>query len=480
MKKHRSKFASILLSIVIVFSQLSAPHKVHAEPISGTTILYGAGLLLTILSEIYKSQIVGADTTRLAVVQNRELLLRLQGQIMSLGNSLTHIHKRINSLPEEISRDTEFQFDQSAQQKFFGVIETLIDEVQMYEENIEPRVSEEHRIHDLEVSRNTLMQRSVLNAPSIIYGWVYEIAYRKARRHDEKTIIYINNIYRQWLQKAIHPNNAHSLHAQHQRWNERRKQYQRRLSDEMKYLSPKMIEYGSYFRPKSEKPDDCNAWLFCNADTDGKKFENWPNPWPTIRLFRHHPYLIHDANRIKYPWNCKRDKHDAYFMTMAACSWTRNYEIEKNIDTFLHEITEKTVEISPLIEMYYSAVLWEFIYSELMKRVEASLSNQYFQPTELDLRSSEYWVWCGLSSEDIYGCWKDSVDELTQWSQLDAFAWMYSYRCVQHIDTWNLLAGPFPYKSASSTPGPCKRFSSELRSIFDGKNVIFRQQIFTR
>ena len=480
-KRYRKKLLAFLLSTVVAFSlQIPASHTAHAEPVSGTTIMYGAGMLLTILSEISKSQVVGADSTRVAVVQNQELLLRLQNQVMSLGRNLTHIHERINSLPEEISIDMEFQFDQATQQEFYGVIRALIDEVRMYEKGIKPKVSEEHRIHALEVSRNTLMQRSVLNAPTIIYGWVYEIAYRKARRHDRKTIEYIDNTYRQWLQKALHPNDSQSLRVKHKQWKERRKQYGSHLSDEIKSLSSKMVEYGSYFRAKSGKPDDCNAWLFCNMNTSGKKYENRPNSWPTTRLFRHAPYLVHDADRIKYPGHCKRDKHDAYFVTMTACDWTRNYKIENEIDAFLQKMTEKTVEISPQIELYYSAILWEFIYSELMKRVEASLSGQYFQPSELDLSSSEYWVWCGLSSEDIHGCWNQNIDELMRWSQLDAFAWTYSYRCLQHIDTWNLLAGPFPYKSASSTPGPCKKFDAELRRIFDTKNVTFRQHTITR
>ena len=344
------------------------------------------------------------------------------------------------------------------------MIRTLIDEVKAYEEGIKPIIPEHYRIHDLEVQRNRLMQRSVLNAPAVIYGWVYEVAYRKARKQDRHMIRFVDETYRAWFRKALDPTNPESLHARHKQWRTKRKSYQARLSNEYNKLLVRSNEFQGYFLIWGQKPEDCNMWLFCNASKRGYRYEHWPEFWPQSLSFWGMPLAFHDPDVYKFPGRCPRDEYHSYLMTMALCGWTKSPEIDKEIDEYVFELEKLNVDINPLIEIYYGSIMWEFIFSEMMRRVKAALHDKSYTTNRLDLTSREYWNPCPAFSEDIRGCWDFSVWKVKNMGREEATSWKYNFRCL--LDSKN---------SAYSTPGACHSFHPDNLRLFSERSVKYRQ-----
>lgn len=108
---------------------------------------------------------------------------------------------------------------------------------------------------------------------------------------------------------------------------------------------------------------------------------------------------------------------------------------------------------------------------ELIRQVEARLSDEPFKPREADFALADYDVGCDRLQQDIAACWEEALRKLRDWRHTNAVSWAYTYRCVQNRRYWNLLAGPFPHSSAGSNPGPCEVLSDEVREVFAARNL---------
>ena len=461
-------------ALLISLSANLSPSR--AKAVSGVSILTAASIFSQLLSQFTKSQLYGADPNALAVLQIHELLLGLKKNTDQLGNHLSLIHNRINLLPEKFEKNVELQFDLNAQDQFYAVIQTLTDEMSASKKSLPPDIPIFHRLQDLEVARNRLMQRSFLNAPAIIYGRIYEITYRKERKQSSKRISHVNQIYRRWLSAALDSAKPESLPSLLGRWRSRRVGYQSQLRTVIAHLMSVMSALRPYYiKTKPPRPRNCYVWLFCNNSGVGKRYDRWPSALVPISRYWLYPFLSHDASSYKYPGSCSRNKHDAYFMTIARCDWVVNHKVNGLVNQLNRDAKKSNIEYLPMVELYYEALLWEFMISELIRQVDATLSDKPFIPKKADFAKADYDVGCNFLKHEIASCWEKALMELDGWQQRNATAWAYTYRCVQHISTWNLKAGLFPFSTASSTSGPCKAFSDKLHQIFAARNLMYLQ-----
>ena len=167
----RTKVIVLTMCLIYVLVLLPPLHSVTAEPISLATLAAGAQLAGTLLS-FFQS---GADPSKEAILQNREMIKELQKRFDTFGQALEMLAKKIDDLPSEIREDVGESLGVYRTLGVFGVLEALDEHIRIVRDGGVPSTDAKQLWTEYISERSKLFQHRGLSAQHVPHLYIREI-----------------------------------------------------------------------------------------------------------------------------------------------------------------------------------------------------------------------------------------------------------------------------------------------------------------